>query len=141
MRFHPVLGYSRMHKGADFAAPTGTPILASAAGRVVRAGRAGGYGNMVEVDHGKGLHTRYAHMSKISVKAGQRVTQGQTIGAVGSTGLATGPHLHYEVWQNGVAANPKATKFAGGSQLAGTELRRFKGEIQRLRNVAEAGGG
>jgi len=130
-----------MHKGTDFAAPTGTPILAAAAGRVVSAGRAGGYGNMVEVDHGKGLRTRYAHMSKISVKAGQRVAQGQTIGAVGSTGLATGPHLHYEVWQNGVAANPKQTKYADGTKLGGADLRRFKGEMQRLRNVAENGAG
>lgn len=137
MRFHPVLGYSRMHKGADFAASTGTPILASASGRVTIAGRSGGYGNLVEIDHGKGLRTRYAHMHKIGVKKGQMVGQGDTLGTVGSTGLATGPHLHYEVWQNGVAANPKDAKFSGGTRLGGKDLRNFQSELRRLTQVVE----
>ena len=97
MRFHPVLRYSRMHQGVDFAAATGTPILASAGGTIVFSGWGGGYGNVVVIDHGKGMRTRYAHMHRINVRNGQRVEQGQNIGQVGSTGLSTGPHLHYEV--------------------------------------------
>ncbi len=139
MRFHPVLGYNRMHKGVDFAAPTGTPIQAAASGKVVLAGWGGGYGNVVVLDHGKGIRTRYAHMSKVGVRNGQQVAQGQTIGAVGTTGLSTGPHLHYEVWVNGVAANPRETKFAGGSQLGGADLKRFKNEMGRLKALPSAG--
>jgi murein DD-endopeptidase MepM/ murein hydrolase activator NlpD len=140
MRFHPVLGYNRMHKGVDFAAPTGTPILASAAGTVVLAGWGGGYGNVVVLDHGKGIRTRYAHMSRVSVRNGQRVSQGQSIGAVGSTGLSTGPHLHYEVWQNGVPVDPRQVKFFGGTQqLGGEDLRRFKAQMARLKALPAAG--
>jgi murein DD-endopeptidase MepM/ murein hydrolase activator NlpD len=140
MRFHPVLGYSRMHQGTDFGAPTGTPILASADGTVVLAGWGGGYGNVVVLDHGKGLRTRYAHMSRIGVRNGQRVSQGQSIGAVGSTGLSTGPHLHYEVWQNGKPIDPRTAKFFGGStQLGGADLARFKAEMARLKALPAAG--
>jgi murein DD-endopeptidase MepM/ murein hydrolase activator NlpD len=141
MRFHPVLGYNRMHQGVDFAAPTGTPILASAAGTIVFAGWGGGYGNVVVIDHGKGMRTRYAHMHRISVRNGQRVEQGHTIGQVGSTGLSTGPHLHYEVWMNGKPVDPRSVKLFGGTQqLGGADLRRFKSEMARLKSLPGAGG-
>lgn len=139
MRFHPVLGYSRMHQGVDFAAPTGTPILASAAGTVVMAGWGGGYGNVVILDHGKGMRTRYAHMSKVGVRNGQKVGQGQLIGRVGSTGLSTGPHLHYEVWQNGKPVNPRAAKFMSAVELGGADYDRFRAEMARLRSLPAAG--
>ncbi|WP_448585386.1 M23 family metallopeptidase [Thermaurantiacus sp.] len=139
MRFHPILGYSRMHQGLDFAAPTGTPVLASAAGRVVMAGWGGGYGNLVEIDHGRGMRTRYAHLSRIRVKPGQQVGQGATIGAVGSTGLSTGPHLHYEVWVNGKPVNPREARYLAGTTLAGAELARFRAEMARLRALPVAG--
>ncbi len=139
MRFHPVLGYSRMHQGVDFAAPSGAPILASAAGTVSRAGWGGGYGNVVEIDHGKGLKTRYAHMSKIAVRGGQAITQGQMIGKVGTTGLSTGPHLHYEVWMNGRPVDPRSAKFQQGTQLGGADLKRFKAEMARLKGLPAAG--
>jgi murein DD-endopeptidase MepM/ murein hydrolase activator NlpD len=141
MRFHPVLGYSRMHQGVDFAARTGTPILASAGGMVVFSGWGGGYGNVVVLDHGKGMRTRYAHMHRIGVRNGQRVEQGQNIGQVGSTGLSTGPHLHYEVWQNGKPVDPRSVKLFGGAQkLGGADLARFKAQMTRLRNLPKAGG-
>ncbi|MCS6987831.1 MAG: M23 family metallopeptidase [Sphingomonadaceae bacterium] len=135
MRFHPILGFSRLHQGVDFAAPTGTPVVASAAGRVTLAGWSGGYGQVVEVDHGRGLKTRYAHLSRIDVRPGQAVGQGQRIGAVGSTGLSTGPHLHYEVWRDGRAVNPAETRFLAGPRLEGAELARFKAELDRIRRL------
>jgi murein DD-endopeptidase MepM/ murein hydrolase activator NlpD len=140
MRFHPVLGYSRMHQGVDFAAPSGTPVLASATGRVVGAGWGGGYGNVVRLDHGKGFTTRYAHLSRILVRAGQSVSQGQVIGHVGTTGLSTGPHLHYEVWQGSKPVDPRSARFQGGVQLSGADLARFKAEMARLKQVAASGG-
>ncbi len=97
-RLHPILGIVRAHKGTDYAAPTGTPIWAAGSGRVVFAGRKGGYGNVVEIDHGKGITTVYGHMARFAkaLRVGRNVTQGDTIGYVGMTGAATGPHLHYE---------------------------------------------
>jgi hypothetical protein len=106
-RFHPVLHYSRPHEGIDIAAPRGTPILASAKGRVRFVGRRGDYGLMVEIDHGYGVVTRYAHASSTTVRTGQQVERGEKIGTVGSTGLATGPHLHYEVLQHGRPVDPR----------------------------------
>lgn len=107
-RLHPILGIMRAHKGTDYAAPTGTPIWAAGNGRVVFAGRKGGYGNVVVIDHGHGVSTVYGHMSRFarSLRAGRPVGQGETIGYVGMTGLATGPHLHYEYKVNGVQRNP-----------------------------------
>lgn len=141
MRFHPVLGYNRMHQGIDFAARAGTPILASASGTVVFAGWGGGYGNVVVLDHGKGVRTRYAHMQSIGVRNGQRVDQGQSIGKVGSTGLSTGPHLHYEVWQNGKPVDPRQMKAFGETpRIAGRDLARFKAEMARLKALPGAGG-
>jgi hypothetical protein len=106
-RWHPALDRARPHTGIDIVAPTGTPVVASAHGRVSSAGHQGEYGLMVEIDHGYGLVTRYAHLSRASVRVGQRVARGDTIGNVGQSGLATGPHLHYEVLVNGQPANPR----------------------------------
>lgn len=106
-RVDPFLGRRAMHNGIDFRAGTGTPVLAAAKGRVVRAGRLGGYGNLIEIDHGEGRSTRYAHLSRIDVNKGQSVDAGQVIGAAGSTGRSTGPHLHYETWIDGQPVDPK----------------------------------
>ncbi|HEX6587923.1 MAG TPA: M23 family metallopeptidase [Longimicrobiales bacterium] len=106
-RMHPILHRARPHEGLDIVAPRGTPITASAHGVVTRAGRNGGYGNVVEIDHGYGVKTRYAHMSAIEARVGQRVERGEQIGRVGNTGLSSAPHLHYEVLVNGVPQNPR----------------------------------
>ncbi|MEK6597624.1 MAG: M23 family metallopeptidase [Gemmatimonadota bacterium] len=106
MRTHPVLHVARPHEGIDVTAPAGTPIEAPATGTVVKAGWENGYGNMVEVDHGYGIVTLYAHASRLVVQRGQRVQRGQVIGFVGRSGLAVGPHLHYEVHVNGHPVNP-----------------------------------
>ena len=105
-RTDPFLGKPAMHQGLDFRASKGEEVMAAGAGTVLSAGRHGGYGNMVEIDHGQGLTSRYAHLSRIMVKAGDIVTPGQLIGKVGSTGRSTGPHLHFEVRRNGAARNP-----------------------------------
>jgi len=106
MRNHPVLGGRRGHKGIDLAAPTGTPIRATADGVVEMADWFGGYGLYVQLDHGAAMETRYGHMSRIAVAQGQQVRKGDVIGYVGSTGRSTGPHLHYEVRVSGDAVNP-----------------------------------
>jgi murein DD-endopeptidase MepM/ murein hydrolase activator NlpD len=111
LRRHPILGYTRMHAGVDFGAARGSPIVAVAGGTVVFAGRHGGHGNFVRLDHGGGLATGYGHMSRIAVSPGTRVSAGQVIGYVGSTGLSTGPHLHYEVYENGRPVNPLSVSF------------------------------
>lgn len=108
MRFHPILHYSRPHNGIDFGAGTGAPVRSTAPGQVIAATRMRGFGNVVIVDHGGGVTTVYAHLSRISVRSGQKVGQGQNIGAVGQTGLATGPHLHFEMHIDGVPVNPAA---------------------------------
>ena len=105
-RTHPVTGDRRMHEGIDFGAPTGTPIRACRSGRVTFAGWQGGYGNVVIIDHGGGMSTVSAHLSSFAVSSGQQVTSGQTVGAVGSTGMSTGPHLHFEVRINGNPVDP-----------------------------------
>ncbi|GAA0871402.1 M23 family metallopeptidase [Gangjinia marincola] len=107
MRMHPILKYRRMHNGMDFTAPTGTPIYATGNGVVKRnTANSGGYGNLIVIDHGFGYETFYAHLSKSSVKNGQKITRGEIIGYIGNTGLSAGPHLHYEVHKNGVPINP-----------------------------------
>jgi murein DD-endopeptidase MepM/ murein hydrolase activator NlpD len=106
VRSDPFRGTAAMHAGVDIPGPVGTPIYATADGVVGRSGWVGGYGNLVELDHGKGLQTRYGHLSKISVAPGTRVTRGQVIGMMGSTGRSTGSHLHYEVRMDGRAVNP-----------------------------------
>jgi murein DD-endopeptidase MepM/ murein hydrolase activator NlpD len=112
-RTDPFLGSAAFHAGVDFRAPTGRRVTATGAGRVVAAGRAGGYGNMVEIDHGKGISTRYAHLSRIDVEVGEEVAVGDVIGRVGSTGRSTGPHLHYETRIRGTAVNPSRYLDAG----------------------------
>ncbi len=109
MRKHPILGYNKMHKGTDFAAPSGTPIMASGAGKITRARWCGGGGNCVKIKHNSTYETIYAHMKSFArgIKEGKRVKQGQIIGYVGSTGMSTGPHLHYEVVVNGKKVNWK----------------------------------
>lgn len=106
MRYHPILHYNRMHKGVDIGAPSGSAIYAAADGEVISARYSSSYGNVIILAHGSGLTTVYAHCSRISVSVGQAVRRGQRIGSVGSTGLAKGPHLHWEVYQNGRAVNP-----------------------------------
>jgi murein DD-endopeptidase MepM/ murein hydrolase activator NlpD len=134
MRRHPILGYSRMHKGVDFAAPSGTPIYAAGAGRVVASGRNGGYGNYIRIRHTSEFSTAYAHLSRIAkgVAPGQRIRQGQVIGYVGTTGRSTGPHLHYEVLRNDSQINPLSVKQPPTSQLAGGDLQRFRAEVGRI---------
>jgi len=105
-RIHPVLGYARFHSGCDISASTGTPIRATAAGRITCADWLGGYGLAVTIDHGSGLSTLYGHCSSVSVKSGQYVRKGQVIASVGSTGMSTGPHCHYEVSINGAQVDP-----------------------------------
>lgn len=112
-RVDPFLGRPAMHGGLDFAARSGTPVKSAGAGKIVRAGRLGGYGKVVEINHGQGLTSRYAHLSRITVKVGDSVTPGQLIGKVGSTGRSTGPHLHFEVRRNGATRNPYTYLRAG----------------------------
>lgn len=109
LRRHPILGGLRSHAGLDLAAPTGTPVVATSSGVVSADGWYGGYGLLVAVDHGGGVQTRYGHMSRLAVVAGQRVRKGEVIGYVGSTGRSTGPHLHYEMRIGGQAVNPLST--------------------------------
>ena len=125
-RMHPLLGYLKMHKGLDIGAPYGSPIYAVLDGVVQGAGRSGGYGNFVKLGHAGGLASGYGHMSRIAVARGQHVRQGQVIGYVGSTGLSTGPHLHWEVWRNGQTVNPRSISFASVAALSGNDLRRFR---------------
>ena len=121
-----------MHKGIDFGATWGTPIHAAADGQVARAGWAGGYGRQVRIAHGGGMVTTYSHMSRTVAQAGSFVRQGQLIGYVGSSGLSTGPHLHYEVYRNGAPVNPLGVKFASSALLQGTELAKFKAHLAQL---------
>ena len=132
LRMHPILRYSRMHRGVDFRASHGTPILAAADGRVSRAGWAGGYGRQVRLNHDGGIATSYSHMSRIAVSSGSRVRRGQVIGYVGTTGLSTGPHLHYEMYRNGATVNPRSVRFTTRAQLSGGDLASFR---SRLRNL------
>ncbi len=127
MRHHPVLGYNKMHKGVDFAAPRGTPIYAAGDGVITKAGRNGSYGNYIRIKHNSKLDTAYAHLNNIKsgLRAGSRVKQGQVIGFVGTTGRSTGPHLHYEVLLNGKQTNPRGVNVPTGETLTGAELKRF----------------
>lgn len=135
MRRHPILGYKRMHSGLDFKAGHGTPIYAVSDGTVVLAGRKGGYGNFVQINHGGGLGSGYGHMSRFAVSSGSRVRRGQIIGYVGSTGLSTGPHLHYELYRSGHAVNPMSVKFTQRAQLSGRDLAQFRTKLNRVKSV------
>ena len=134
-RRHPILGYTRMHSGVDFGASYGSPIYAVGDATVSFAGRHGGHGNYVRLEHGGGMGTGYGHMSRIAVSPGTHVRAGQIIGYVGSTGLSTGPHLHYELYQNGKAVNPLTVRFTVKSQVDGKELAAFKARLAALKAV------
>ncbi len=133
MRKHPILGYNKMHRGTDFAAPSGTPIMASGSGTVTRARWCGGGGNCVKIKHNSTYETIYAHMKSFAkgIKEGRKVKQGQIIGYVGSTGLSTGPHLHYEVIVNGKKVNSQKLKLPSGKILKGEERNQF--EFDRIK--------
>jgi len=133
MRKHPILGFNKLHKGTDFAAPEGTPIMASGDGKIIRARWCGGGGNCVKIKHNSTYSTVYAHMSKFarSVREGARVKQGQIIGYVGSTGMSTGPHLHYEVIENGRRINSQTLKLPSGKILKGEDRKNF--EIEKIK--------
>jgi len=133
-RRHPILGYTRMHKGLDFAARRGTPIYAAGDGVVEYAGRNGAYGKYVRIRHNKMYKTAYAHMYRYGrgLRKGRRVRQGQIIGYVGSTGLSTGPHLHYEVHKAGYQVNPRSIKLPSGRKLKGRELAAFKAYAEEV---------
>lgn len=135
MRRHPILGYMRMHAGIDFKAQYGTPIVAVSDAKVSSAGRAGGCGIAVRLEHGGGLSTRYCHMSRMAVAPGMTVRRGQVIGYVGSTGLSTGPHLHYEMYRGGAMVNPASVQFVTRSELSGTELIDFRRQLIKLKRV------
>lgn len=140
MRFHPILHYFRMHRGMDFHAAYGTPILAATDGKVIAAGWAGGYGNQVRLAHAGGLVTTYSHMSRIAAEPGAAVRQGQVIGYVGATGLATGPHLHYEIYKDGAAVDPAGVRFAVRARLAGPDLAAFRQRLKALLSLPTGGG-
>jgi murein DD-endopeptidase MepM/ murein hydrolase activator NlpD len=133
LRKHPILGYSRMHKGVDFAGAVGTPIFAAGDGVIAQIGKNRGYGNYIRIKHNTQYATAYGHMSRFAkgLKQGSKVRQGDVIGFVGATGLATGPHLHYEVLVNGAQINPMNVKLAG-RKLDGKELKRFEGLKQQI---------
>ncbi len=135
MRRHPILGYKRMHSGLDYRAGYGTPIHAVSDGRVLSAGRAGGCGNAVKIRHSGNLATRYCHMSRMAVRSGESVRRGQVIGYVGSTGLSTGPHLHFEMYRGGRPVNPASVSYTTRALLAGAELQRFKARIADYREI------
>ena len=137
MRRHPLLGYSKMHKGVDFGAPSGTPIYAAGDGMVKFAGRKGGYGNYLQIGHNNQYATAYGHISRFAsgITEGKRVRQGQVVAYVGSTGRSTGPHLHFEVLMNGSQINPAGMKLKTGDKLEGKALAAFK---QKLGSVQVA---
>ena len=132
-RKHPILGYTKLHTGTDFAAPSGTPIMASGAGKIIRARWCGGGGNCVKIKHNSIYETVYAHMKNFArgIKEGKRVSQGQIIGYVGSTGMSTGPHLHYEVIVNGRKVNSQKLKLPSGKILKGYDRENF--ELERIK--------
>ncbi|WP_300528265.1 peptidoglycan DD-metalloendopeptidase family protein [Maricaulis sp.] len=133
-RRHPILGYTRNHNGTDFAAPTGTPIFAAGNGVVLRANRFGSFGNYIRLRHANGYETAYAHLNGFArgIRSGTRVTQGQVIGYVGTTGRSTGPHLHYEVHHNGRPVNPMTLDLPTGRQLNADEIPLFEAERDRI---------
>ena len=133
MRKHPILGYNKLHQGTDFAAPKGTPIMASGSGVILRAQKYKGYGNYVSIKHNSTYVTAYGHMSKYGrgIKKGVRVNQGRIIGYVGSTGMSTGPHLHYEVLKNGKRINPQRMKLPSGKILSNEARNKF--EVDRIK--------
>ena len=143
-RKHPILGYTKMHRGVDFAAPRGTPIYAAGDGTIEHAGRKGAYGKYIRIRHNSTYKTAYAHMSRLAkgMRRGKRVKQGQVIGYVGSTGRSTGPHLHYEIMVGGKQVNPRRIKMPSGEVLKGADLEAFETVRAETRNLyAQAAAG
>jgi murein DD-endopeptidase MepM/ murein hydrolase activator NlpD len=133
MRMHPILGFTKMHKGVDFSVRTGTPVMAAGSGTIDYAGAFGAYGYYVRIKHDAIHSTAYAHLSRFAqgIRVGKHVTQGQTVAFSGATGRATGPHLHYEVLVNNAQVNPMSVKFQSGNKLTGGELQRFMNAIKQ----------
>ena len=134
-RKHPILGYTKMHKGIDFAAPRGTPIYAAGNGTIQHAGRKGAYGNFILIRHNATYSTAYAHLQKLNTAKGRRVKQGQIIGYVGTTGRSTGPHLHYEIRRSGRQVNPLKVKLPSGRRLKGLELIAFDSGRKKIETL------
>jgi murein DD-endopeptidase MepM/ murein hydrolase activator NlpD len=132
MRYHPILHYARMHAGLDFGAAWGSPIVAAADGQVVVAGWTGGYGRAVEIGHGGGIVSLYGHMSGVVATPGQMVRQGQVIGYVGSSGLSTGPHLHFEVRINGRPVDPMSVTMQSRNVVSGPAKVAFDARLKQL---------
>lgn len=134
MRMHPVLGFSKLHKGIDFGAPTGTPIYAAGSGTVVEIGKKGSYGNYIRLRHNGEYQTAYAHMSKFAkgLRKGDKVKQGEVIGYVGATGRVTGAHLHYEIMVNGAQVNPGKVKTVASNKLTGKQLKAFQAQVAKI---------
>mgnify|MGYP000577884573 CR=1 FL=1 len=138
VRIHPILKTRKMHHGIDFSAPTGTPIYATGDGVVKRVHSSpGGYGKQIELDHGYGYTTKYAHMSMFNVKKGQKVKRGECIGYVGNSGRSTAPHLHYEVLFNGRQVNPLGVKLPAGEKLKKADLKNFESEKAKIDGLIE----
>jgi murein DD-endopeptidase MepM/ murein hydrolase activator NlpD len=136
MRLHPILGYVRMHRGMDIACPWGTPVYAVIDGTVTWAGGKSGYGNFIGITApGGAVGTGYGHLSRIAVRSGERVQRGQLVGYSGSSGLSTGPHLHFEVYRGGAAVNPRGFSFSTAAALSGSALRAFKAKVADLLSV------
>lgn len=135
MRRHPILRFARMHGGIDFGAAWGSPIVAAADGIVVGSGWAGGYGRQIQVAHGSGIVTTYSHMSGAAASTGDTVRQGQVIGHVGSTGLSTGPHLHFEVRVNGQAVDPMQVQLQRRQQVSGAQRQAFNARLKQLLGI------
>ncbi|HEU4704898.1 MAG TPA: M23 family metallopeptidase [Sphingomicrobium sp.] len=138
-RVHPILRFARMHRGIDFGAGWGSPIVAAADGQVASAGWAGGYGRQVRIAHAGGIGTSYSHMSRIVAEPGSYVRRGQLIGYVGSSGLSTGPHLHYEVTRGGQAVNPLSVRFTGAPAVDHAQVAAFKARLKALLSVGAKG--
>lgn len=142
-RYHPILGRMRRHEGVDYAAASGTPVMAAGSGVVTRAGRVGGYGNMIEIRHENGIVTRYAHLRGFArnIHRGSQVSQGKVVGYVGQTGLATGPHLHFEVRAGGVARNPRELDTGKGDPVPAEDRENFRVQVAWLEAMLNPGGG
>jgi len=143
MRRHPILGFNRMHQGIDFGAGTGTPVLAAGDGVVVEARRWGGYGNWLRIRHNGGWETGYAHLSRYArgLRPGQRVKQGQVVAYVGTTGMSTGAHLHYEIWRDNRRVKPVSANVPQGTVLAGADLAAFRAQKVRIDHMLEQADG
>lgn len=136
-RKHPILGYTRMHRGIDFAAPYGTPVMAAGNGTIEKASRNGGYGKYVRIRHKNNYKTAYAHLKSYArnIRPGKRVKQGQIIGYIGSTGVSTGPHLHYEVLMKGRQVNPLSLKLPTGKKLVGKTYKNFSRQVEKINQI------